>query len=355
MKVAPLEIGGVRIEAVDYRALTDNQIAALNTFENTMSAESRPDDPPEPLWRTEAFVRNLPDFWAVHEFWGFAPDGSLAAEGYAFWTETDENRHLAFVGIAVRPDHRRRGIGRKLLRLVGDVARAEGRNLLMGNTIDRVPAGDAFASAVGAELGMATHTNRLVLADVDRALIDRWIEQGPTRAPDYSLIWIASPYPDDQLAAVADIMGVMNTAPRDDLQMEDEHRTPEQVRQWEASMLAGGTERWSLFARHEPTGLLVGFTEVGWNATQPKTVGQGDTGVRPEHRGHALGKWLKATMLSRILNERPEAEDVRTGNADSNDAMLGINHQLGFRPYIAQSHWQVPLDRVRAYLDGSSS
>jgi GNAT superfamily N-acetyltransferase len=119
-------------------------------------------------------------------------------------------------------------------------------------------------------------------------------------------------------------------------------------------MVAQGTEMWALVARHEPTGKLVGFTEVFWNPAQPKTVNQGDTGVRPEHRGHALGKWLKAAMLARILRERTSAEDVRTGNADSNAPMLGINRALGFQPYIAHTAWQVSVERVRSYLAGSS-
>jgi hypothetical protein len=80
---------------------------------------------------------------------------------------------------------------------------------------------------------------------------------------------------------------------------------------------------------------------------------QGNTGVRPEHRGHALGKWLKATMLQRIFDERPQAEEIRTGNADSNDAMLGINRALGFKPHRAHTTWQVTTAQVRKYLDGS--
>jgi hypothetical protein len=55
-------------------------------------------------------------------------------------------------------------------------------------------------------------------------------------------------------------------------------------------------------------------------------------------------------MLQRIFAERPDAVDIRTGNADSNDAMLGINHALGFAPYIAETAWQVSLDQVRAYV-----
>jgi len=31
--------------------------------------------------------------------------------------------------------------------------------------------------------------------------------------------------------------------------------------------------------------------------------------------------------------------------------MLKINYELGFRPYISQSAWQVELSQVQAYLD----
>ena len=147
----------------------------------------------------------------------------------------------------------------------------------------------------------------------------------------------------------------MNTAPRDDLDMEDEMHTVEMVRQWEASRDAHGTIRWSVFARHDASGELIGLSEIYWNPAEPETMYQGDTGVDPGHRGHALGKWMKAHMIERILAERPNIVDIRTGNADSNDAMLGINHALGFRPYIAQMNWQVPVERVEAYLAGSST
>jgi mycothiol synthase len=346
----------VRFEEIDYhRSLTDADIAVLNVFENVMGAEEHPDDPPRPLALTEAEARNIPDHVGFREFWGRDGAGRLTGVAYGYWTkDVDYNRHLLQCSLQVHPERRQRGLGKTLLGHLADIADGEGRTVLMFGTNERAPAGEAFARRVGARPAFAAHTNRLVLADVDLDLIDRWIAEGPARAPGYSLLTVDGRYPDALIDAVADLADVMNTAPRDDLDMEDSHITPEQIRENERSMAAQGTEHWTLFARHDASGELVGYTEVMRNPHRAHVISQGDTGVRPEHRGHALGKWLKATMLRRILDERPDAVDVRTGNADSNDAMLGINHAMGFKPYLAVTWWNVNVDRVRAYLGSST-
>ena len=346
----------VTFEEVRYhRDMPDEDIAVLNAFENAISAEEHPDDPPIPLELTAGAARNIPDFIAFREFWGRDPDGSIAAMGYGHWRkDADDNRHLLNVTIQVRADRRRRGLGRTLLGHVADVAGGEGRTVLMFGTSERIPAGERFARRLDAHPAFKAHTNRLLLPDLDRSLMQRWVDEGPERAKGYTLFMIDGAMPEDLIERFAELSDVMNTAPRDELDMEDSHITPDQIRQFEASMAAQRIEKWTLFARHDATGELVGYTEVMWNPNRSWVLSQGDTGVRPEHRGHALGKWLKATMILRVLDERPDAKDVRTGNADSNDPMLGINHAMGFKPYLGVTWWNLGVDRARAYLGSST-
>jgi Arc/MetJ-type ribon-helix-helix transcriptional regulator len=60
---------------------------------------------------------------------------------------------------------------------------------------------------------------------------------------------------------------------------------------------------------------------------------------------------LKAAMLDRMLKIHPEIKFVRTQNADTNAAMLRINNELGFKPYMSSILWQMEIDQVLDYLN----
>ena len=341
----------VTILPFDLAGASDREYAALNRHFNRARAETLPDDPPTPLEETMARLRNIPPFVALHPWAGWSADGEeMLASLVVSFLKTEENRHLAQFEIEVHPEYRRRGIGRELLRLAVGVARAEGRRLMMTGTNGRVPAGAAFLERIGAERGLEEHTNQLVLADLDTALVARWQAAGRERATGFTLGSWDGPYPEDQIEAIAALNEVMNTAPREKLDMEDMHFTPEHLRQMEQGMVAAGTQRWTLYAAEAGTGRFAGFTEVYWNPNRPLVVSQGGTGVFPEFRDRGLGRWMKAAMLDRVLRERPQAEFVRTGNADSNAAMLGINQALGFKPYLSHCIWQLDTEKALGYL-----
>jgi len=339
-----------RIERIDPRTASEDLLREMNAFGNRCRAESRPEDPPTPDEQVIAGVRAMPPFVHPSHFLIRDEAGRIIASGSANYEVAEDNQHLLWAGINVAPEHRRKGYATALLARIVEVADEASRTMLMGGTGDAIPAGAAFAERIGATKGYRDHTNRLQLADVDRALIDRWIADAATRSAGYSLIAHDGPYGDDLIERVIPVHELMNTAPKEDLAMEDWKITREKMEAWEHQFFAVGNDRWSLFAQHDATGELVGFTEIAIDRSTPETFHQMGTAVHPEHRGAALGKWLKAAMLRRILDERPDIVDVRTANADSNAAMLAINTELGFKPFRAHASWQVEVETVRAYL-----
>lgn len=271
--------------------------------------------------------------------------GFLVAGGQ----RTGTNQHLLQLDLGVAADRRRQGIGHALLGEALAVARRDGRRLLVSGASDRVPAGAAFARAVGARPGLELRVGELDLQAEASALfgpsgtVAAWRARGPQRAPGYELRWLARPLEDDDVAHLAVVKAAMNAAPHGDLDVHDEVITPERVRAEEALYASRRDVVWTVVAIERSTGTFAGFTQVGWQARNPRVVEQHDTAVLEAHRGHGLGRWLKATMLDRVHRERPEARVVRTGNADTNAPMLAINEALGFRVARATTVWQLAV------------
>jgi GNAT superfamily N-acetyltransferase len=119
----------------------------------------------------------------------------------------------------------------------------------------------------------------------------------------------------------------------------------------EKNMLAKGEQLWVLYSLDRANQKLVGWTEVAWNPNRPMLLNQGFTAVDAAYRNKGLGRWLKAAMMQKILEERQEVEFIRTRNANSNAPMLKINNEMGFKPYNALTAWQVNIDQVEEYLN----
>jgi GNAT superfamily N-acetyltransferase len=333
------------------KTATEKEYRAANEFGNVLRAELLPDDPPTPLEEEIQRWQNIPGFVDVRA-WGVwnADESAVNASGTIEFYVMENNRHVAEFQIQVHPNFRRQGIARRLLGQIADTARENRRTLLITNTSDRVPAGEAFMTRVGAERGMETHMNQLDLNDLKRDLIGRWLASAPERE-GYELKFLDQPVPDEMLTDFIALHDVMNTAPRDNLRVDDFRTTPEQFRQMENAISARGDAHWMFYAREKATGKLVGFTDTAWHPNRPHLLKQRGTGVVPAFRGHGLGRWLKAAMLDKVLRERPSVRFVRTGNADSNAAMLKINFELGFKHYISETIWQLEVAKVFEYLD----
>jgi mycothiol synthase len=339
------------ITSFDVRNASVKEYRAANELFNTLRAETLPDDPPIPLEEQTRDFQNIPAFVDVYAWAVWNNDDSKAiASGSVSVTHMETNKHVAEFGIEVLPEFRRQGIARELLAKITETERQENRTLLITGTNERVPAGAAFMQCLGARKGLENHTNQLDWRDLNRDLIREWQSCASASAADFELGLWEGAYPEEELQAIVTLEEVMNSAPRDSLEVEDWRVTPEHLRQIEQQMFARGTERWTIYAREKSTRKFAGFTEVFWNPNRAEILNQGATAVFPHYRNKGLGRWLKAAMLEKIQRDRPQVKFIRTGNADSNAAMLKINQELGFKSYISRCVWQVETEKALEYL-----
>jgi mycothiol synthase len=340
-----------QIKPFDYKAASQAEYIALNAHNNLIRHERLPDDPPVALDETINELHNIPPyvelkFWTAHT----PAEGEIIAVGYIQLLRMEENQHLAAIEVTVQPAYRRQGIGRQLLSLLAQAAITDNRRLLIAQTNDRIPAGEAFMARLGAKKGLVGHVNQLRIVDLDPQLIDRWLQQGNARSSEFELGLWDGPYPEEQLPAITHLVELANQQPFGEIEIEDMHLTPQQLRQQEQMIFARGNHRWTYYVIERSTGKFAGYTETTWNPNRPEVLNQDMTGVFPEYRNRGLGRWMKAAMLEKVTRELPQVRYVRTGNADSNAAMLKINTELGFQPYYAQAMWQVETETVLANL-----
>lgn len=340
------------IEVHELRADRPDLLEALATVREETDREVNPDDPPAPVAELagELFYRS-----AVVERRGWLAtlDGEPAGELTVSSDRSPENRHLFDVEwLATRPGMRRQGVADALLRTALTWAAGDGRTSFV-LWVPTIPdgAGAAYAERCGLAVAQVERCSRLRIADLDHALVEGWCAEGRARTDGYRLVQFVGPAPDEHLEAVAAAHQAMEDMPTDDLDWTIPTMTPEKLRSRDEAWAEAGWVYVSTLAL-APDGSAAGLSELGIMTHRPQIAAQGDTGVRAEHRGRGLGRWLKAENLLQALTFEPRIEVVQTYNAETNPWMLDINVAMGFRPHVGYEAFQGQVADARRVLDG---
>ncbi|HEU5082719.1 MAG TPA: GNAT family N-acetyltransferase [Acidimicrobiales bacterium] len=340
------------IEVHELREDRPDLLEALAVVREETDREVNPDDPPAPV---AELAGELFSSSAVVERRGWLAtlDGEPAGELTVASEGSPENRHLFDVEwLATRPAMRRQGVADSLLRTALAWAARDGRTsfVLWAPTIPD-GSGAGYAQRCGLALAQVERCSRLRIADLDRGLIDRWLAEGRSRTDGYRLVQFVGPAPDEHLERVAAAHRAMEDMPTDDLEWTIPTMTPEKVRSRDEAWAQAGWVYVSTLAVASD-GATAGLSELGINTHRPELASQGDTGVRAEHRGRGLGRWLKAENLRFALEAEPRIRVVETYNAETNPWMLDINVAMGFRPHVGYEAFQGQVADALRVVEG---
>jgi GNAT superfamily N-acetyltransferase len=238
----------VNVRRVGFRDGTNEELHALWTVEHPIEAERRPDVAAQPLESYVGFARSLPSRFRDHTWLAEDDDGTPIATG-ACWCNTAGDARVMECDLLVAQDHRRQGIGSQLLRRIVETTIDAGRTTLLWSTYDAAPAGQAMSLAVGAQRARVNRTSELRMDAVDWPLVGTWSTSAAGRADGYTLEVIDGAIPPALRADVARFHHIMQTMPRDDLDVGDVHITEDDVAEQDRAHDDAGRERWTMLVR----------------------------------------------------------------------------------------------------------
>src|SRR5579864_3315612 len=339
-------------EAVDFMTASPDFWKRYHEYRRARQKDERPDDPVRPDEAEERRLKRANPF--EHEYrYEMSRDG-LTVSMFVGKTvkpgnpEYETNKHLFWTDFFVRRDERRRGIGASWLPVILELMDRHGCTVV-GMSAEDEP-GYAFLKWVGAEPRFSGAENRLKIADVDWAVLERWVKEGQARSPRTKLEIHDGLLPESMLDEFAPQLSTMlNTIPWEGLDHGDIVVTPAHMRYHNERLQAGQETPHTVLTR-EPDGTMSAVTDVTWAPYRRTIIYQEFTGVLPGERGRGLGKWVKAAMLLHLRELYPDMEWVATGNASSNAPMLAINKKMGFKQYRAGKEYQMTRDEVAARI-----
>lgn len=337
----------VRVEEVDFDDVDDARLRIILAITNDVAREANP-----------RFVDlELDEFRLLSSGPGRVRHRSVAVDrlgeivgvAEASYADDGSNPDRLRTQMSVPRSSRRRGVGTALLAELVELAGVLGRAMLQGWHYDTIPAGAAFADAVGAKEGLQFHDNVLRIADLDLDLLESWSRQGAARAPGYSVELIEGPWSDELLDDIAHLYFVLER----DMPLSEGI----EPRKWTAELVASmqthyqrGTDSISALAVEDSTARVIGLTQLLKRTADPTTWIVTTTMVDPAHRGKGIGKWIKAAANLEALSRWPDGVYQETGNAFTNEPMLAINREMGFEHELTTTDVELRVEDARHYL-----
>jgi GNAT superfamily N-acetyltransferase len=310
----------------DPRSASATEIHSLVEMVNAVMAVDLPEDPP---WRDvqvrDYLAETMPGERRIT--WVAEDDRLPEGEGQIFaYVNILLLGDIGVLEVLVRPQLRRRGLGRQLVAMAARRAYLEGFSSIGVEAIGGTTA-IPFWEALGFEREYVETRSVLNLDGVD------WLALGAMASgisTGYRVEYHPGGPPEPLLEAYA-LAKAEAQHDDDDLDLQPRSSDPQRLRDSLDTLHKRGLEPYIVLAIHEASGAVAGLTEVVVPAQHPERADQYDTIVVREHRGYGIDRAIKARMLFELRAAEPGLRQVQTWNAQHNESMLKVNAELGYQ------------------------
>ena len=270
-------------------------------------------------------------------------------------SEPDDENQVSYVEILVKPAYRRQGVATALLGEVVPALSRLGQNSILVDSCDGVAseAAVAMCERYGLTARMEERCSRALVADIDGQLMERWIADAATNAAGYRIEQFEGPCPGHLAEWWSAALAGMEDMPLDDLDYKPFTCSVDEQRAGDETRHAAGLRMYRTLAV-SPQGEAAGMSAIHLHVDRPEIAQQDDTAVLAAHRGHRIGRWLKAATYRYVRRAHRELRVIETYNAESNPWMLDINVAMGFRPHHVYTSYQGSIEAVASVLSGGS-
>lgn len=330
---------------LDFVAVTDD--ATAKAWHSVDDATRPADVPADPLSEVLPRTQARPASGERTELWFATGAGVPVACGELVFPVLDNPSNVS-VDVRVLEEHRRKGHGSAMLAHLIERARLDGRHRLHGEIPEPIegdaPPGVGFARHLGARPVLVEVRRKLDLHSLDNGQLQRLADDAWAHAQGYSLVQWVDRAPDDVVDDLAMLKGRMSLdAPLEEMNWGAEAYDADRVRALEDFVASRHRRFVATGARHDESGRLVGYTEIGVNVDIPRVAFQWDTIVVSAHRGHRLGLLMKLANLELLRRTITGVEIVNTWNAAVNEHMIAVNEAMGFHPAELERAWELDV------------
>ncbi|AUG75172.1 hypothetical protein CFP65_0191 [Kitasatospora sp. MMS16-BH015] len=290
-------------ELFDPNLATDDEWREVHAYWVMSSRHDRPERTPPTLdamtsrFRDEVSERSTDLLWLARE------QGRIVASARYDISHEDADHYvrIAFSTISVHPQHRQRGIGTELLRLLTAQAGEHGKDRISLAAIRGGTPAEAWLARLGFEPTRRVVSHRLELAATDAALWDLPMPAG------YRLVSWGTAVPEEFLDPYCRYLATSWGSP-------DDCFSPSAVRAHEAQAALDGSDQLVLAVLTGADGEIVATKTARIERAARLVAHPGPSKMTLDHGGSRLSRALEAAILRTLATERPEvAEAAITG------------------------------------------